>query len=655
MADYRTYSAFSCIFALSRRRRVCLSNNHFHNGYHLLQLLLFSLLMSISIASAGAEVVAVREVRDLQYGEVLFHFYQGDYFTSITHLQAARQKKQLPNHQADAELLLGGLMLSYGLHDKAEEIFKQLLDPQTDSAVHDRAWFYLAKLRYQLGEMTEARNALEQISPTNRDPQYRLLLTDVLMAQGEYQQVIDLLSGLEGSTDLFAFSRYNLGVALIKNGHVNEGINMLNAVGAMDSATAESDTGTSEEILALQDKANLALGYYYIQQNNPQTAQTYLERVRLNGMFSARALLGMGWAESASGLYQKALVPWDELSTRNVTNTSVQEALLAMPYALEKLQAYSQAVDHYHNAIDVFKSEIDNINSVKKTIERHGIADKLLQLDPGVGMGWLWQLRNLPQTRENQYLFRLLADYKFQVALKNYRDLRYLDGILDHWASSMPAFNDILALRRDTYNDRLPKIQAIFQQLDLDKARQRRDIYAARLARIEQNNDALGLATAKEKKLWARLQHVNEILARHSNIDPVNDYRHKQRLLKGLFIWRLDQQYKLRLWEVRKHLKELDKTIAQAQLQRESLLNAQQEAPAGFEGYSKNIDKLRERLSVLKSRVAQSRTTQERFLQRMVIDELENREAHLRTYLTQAQYGLAQIFDTSTQHSRASP
>lgn len=655
MADYRTYPAFFCISALSRRRLAYLSDNHFHNGYHLLRILLFSLLTLLSIASADAKQVPAQHLRDLQYGEVLFHFYQGDYFTSITHLQAALQKNQLPNHQADAELLLGGLMLSYGLHDKAEEIFKQLLDPQTDSALHDRAWFYLAKLRYQLGEMTEARNALDRINITNHDPQFRLLLTDVLMAQGEYQQVIDLLSGLEGSTDLFAFSRYNLGVALIKNGRVNEGINMLNAVGATDAASAETDIGTSEEILALQDKANLALGYYYIQQNNPQTAQTYLERVRLNGMFSARALLGMGWAESASGLYQKALVPWDELSTRNVTDTSVQEALLAMPYALEKLQAYGQAVDHYRNAIDVFKSEIDNINSVKKTVEREGIADKLLQLDPGVGMGWLWQLRNLPQTRENQYLFRLLADYKFQVALKNYRDLQYLDGILDHWASSMPAFDDILALRRDTYNSRLPKIQASFQQLDLDKARQRRDTYAERLARIEQNNDTLGLATAKEKKLWARLQHVNEILARHSNIDPVNDYRHKQRLLEGLFIWRLDQQYKLRLWEVRKHLKELDKTIAQAQLQRESLLNAQQEAPGGFEGFGRNIDKLRERLSVLQSRVAQSRKTQERFLQRMVIDELENREAHLRTYLTQAQYGLAQLFDTSTQHSGASP
>lgn len=632
----------------------------FTRGYlHHSRCLLHALVLSVSVclcpAASGAEQKPVHEVRALQYGEVLFHFYQGDYFNSITHLQAAREKNQLTHDQTDAELLLGGLMLSYGLHDKAENIFNRLLDPQTDSAVHDRAWFYLAKLRYQLGELTEALDALERIGPTNRDPQYRLLLTDVLMAQGKYQQVIDMLSGSEGTTDLFAFNRYNLGVALIKNGRVDEGINLLNAVGSIVLATPESDTGPSEEILALQDKANLALGYYYIQQNKPQTAETYLERVRLNGMFSARALLGMGWAESASGLYQKALVPWDELSARDVTDTSVQEALLAMPYALEKLQAYGQAVDHYHTAIDVFESEIDNINTVKTSVEREGIADKLLQFDPGVGMGWLWQLRDLPQTRENQYLFRLLADYKFQAALKNYRDLRFLDGILDHWVSSMPAFDEILALRRDTYNSRLPKIQASFQQLDLDKARQRRDTYAARLATIERNNDALGLATAKEKKLWARLQHVSEILARHSNIDPVDDYSHKQRLLQGLFIWRIDQQYRPRLWEVRKHLKELDKTIEQAQHQRESLLTAQREAPDGFEGYGENINKLKDRLGVLQSRVARARASQERYLQRMVIDELQNREAHLRTYLTQAQYGLAQIFDTSTQHGGESP
>ena len=56
-----------------------------------------------------------RAVRDLHYGEVLFHFYQQDYFTAITHLMMAREQQQLQHHTEESELLLGGLQLSYGM------------------------------------------------------------------------------------------------------------------------------------------------------------------------------------------------------------------------------------------------------------------------------------------------------------------------------------------------------------------------------------------------------------------------------------------------------------------------------------------------------------------------------------------------------------
>jgi len=649
-------SASSFIFALFRLRLACLRRvlsisiidfpaGRSHYGRRLFIALLFSLLTSLSMQALATEQQPPREVLDLHYGEVLYYFYQGDYFSSITRLQAAQQRNHFTHHQKDAELLFGGLMLSYGLHDEAEEIFKRLLDRQTNTAVHDRAWFYLAKLRYQLGDMAKAQDALARISPADHNPEHQLLLADVLMAQGNYEQVINILGNSKGASDMFAYGKYNLGVALIKNGHVDAGISLLNELGSIELG----DTQMNEETLALQDKTNLTLGYYYIQQNEPETAKTFLERVQLNGLFSGKALLGMGWAESASGRYQQALVPWDELSTRNVIDTSVQEALLAMPYALEKLQAHGQAADHYHTAIEIFEREIGRINTIKTSIEHAGIADSLLQYDPGTGMGWLWQLRRLPEGTQNQYLFRLLAEHEFQEVLKNYRDLRFLEEILNHWTSSMDAFDDILALRKNAYASRLPRIQASYQQLDLDKARQTRDAYFSSLAAIEQNNDALALATAKEQRLWTRLQHVKEILARHSGRENMDNYREKQRLLEGLFIWQINQEYKPRLWQVRKHLNELDRMIMEAQQRQQSLLNAQLEAPKGFEGYENRIEGFKDRLDLLQSRVAQTRTAQERYLQKLVSGELENRQAHLRTYLNQARYGLAQIYDTTMQ------
>ena len=63
-------------------------------------------------------------VKDAHYGEVLYYFYQQDYFPAIVRLLAAQQQEKMQNHDADAELLLGGLYLSYGHHLRAAEIFE---------------------------------------------------------------------------------------------------------------------------------------------------------------------------------------------------------------------------------------------------------------------------------------------------------------------------------------------------------------------------------------------------------------------------------------------------------------------------------------------------------------------------------------------------
>src|SRR5260370_16937100 len=76
--------------------------------------------------------LAPQDVKDLHYGDVLFYFFQDDYFDSITRLLAARQLGRIPHTQGEAELLLGGLYLSLGEHVEAGTIFAALLN-QTPS------------------------------------------------------------------------------------------------------------------------------------------------------------------------------------------------------------------------------------------------------------------------------------------------------------------------------------------------------------------------------------------------------------------------------------------------------------------------------------------------------------------------------------------
>ena len=116
--------------------------------------------VAVEATAFGREDDQATVVQDLAYGEVLFYFFQEDYFSALTHLLASQERNELPNHEEEAELLLGGLYLSYGQHRLAGEIFERLLEDSVDPELHDRAWFFLAKIWYQRGYLDDSEAAL---------------------------------------------------------------------------------------------------------------------------------------------------------------------------------------------------------------------------------------------------------------------------------------------------------------------------------------------------------------------------------------------------------------------------------------------------------------------------------------------------------------
>jgi hypothetical protein len=170
-----------------------------------------------------------------------------------------------------------------------------------------------------------------------------------------------------------------------------------------------------------------------------------LDRVSLTGPFSSRALLGSGWADAFRGRFEKALVPWSVLVKREVTDASVQEAMLALPYAYGKLDVSSKAAVVYSSSLKKFGTEIDKLGASIKRVVR---------------------LRELPDMPETYYLLDLMASHDFQESLKNYLDLTQLRLKLDGWGSDLDAFDQIIAQRRAYYEPLLPDIDRKFRQLD---------------------------------------------------------------------------------------------------------------------------------------------------------------------------------------------
>src|SRR5580698_2005130 len=218
-------------------------------------------------AQHDPEKLAPIRVQDLQYGDVLFHYYQQDDFEALTRLLAYQHWNQLPHHELDSQLLLGGLYLSLGLYNEAGERFSKLLTPNVPQGVRNRAWFYLGEIWYARGYLDKAVDALRQVQgklPLQQESQKTHLMANALLRQGKYDEAIAMLKAFKGPPDWLAFAQFNLGVALVRVQRMPEADGYLTAVGTLIS--------TQPELVALRDRANLALGFTYLQANQPEQA-----------------------------------------------------------------------------------------------------------------------------------------------------------------------------------------------------------------------------------------------------------------------------------------------------------------------------------------------------------------------------------------------
>ena len=581
-------------------------------------------------------------VQDPQYGEVLFHFYQEDYFPAIVKLLAAKEQQQLNDHAEDAELLLGGMYLSYGHHLEAAAIFERMLADNVSTEIRDRTWFFLSKIWYQRGYLDKSQEALGFIEgelPKNLQREALMLEAQILIDAGDYDRAIALLQNWQGKTEWASYAKFNVGVALVRSGRIEEAQALLNDLGNLNPF--------NEELTSLRDKANLALGYALLQDKQPLAAKAPLQRVRLEGPFSNKALLGVGWADAELDNYQRALVPWMELRGRDLLDSAVQESMLAIPYAMAQLDSISQAADHYLNAIEAFYEESSRLDRTIAHIESGEIFDQFLTTDPTDSAGWYWQLEQLPEGPEARYLFHLLAKHEFQEGLKNYRDLNYLFQNLDAWQGSIDVYGNMLETRKEAYEQRLPRVEDALARADLDGMVSQKLEFDSTLNNIAESHDWLALATSAEFEMWGEITSLENTPALRADISEAAEVRDKIQLLKGVLQWQLEREFKDRLWKIRRNLNDAGEALVATQRSRRQIDETMRNEPLRFEELSNRVYGLAPRIEGMKMSVEDALSGQRAFLQSIAVGELQAQKQRLDIYTVQARFALAAIYDVA--------
>jgi len=614
--------------------------------------------LNLSIAAAtlmlGAGPVSGGELRDLYFGEALYHAHQGHYFESLERLDAELgQHRGLDEPQLDtlhfhinqAEFSVGDFELNYRMHHRAGRAIKAVLEGAVDESVRNEAAFRLARIHFQKGQAPEALHALDRIEgkvPPAIAAEVEFLRANVYMALGRPAEAVDVLEGLQGARSLRGFSAYNLGIALLQDGRKEAALAQLDEAGQV---SADDDGAAS-----IRDKSNLVLGTLLYESADFGAAQRSLDRVRLDGAFSNLALLSAGWAEVAAENYERALVPWGILAGRERTDGAVQEAMLALPFAYGKLNVHGRAAILYGRALEGFGEEIGKVDASIESIRAGRFLEALVREEIRQDKDWVIRLRSLPETPETYYLMALMASHDFQTALQNYLDLEDLRKKLDSWQGSFAAYEDMIALRRQYFEPVLPEVDAQFRELD--------SVIRLRFAQREQLDKRLNglliaprpelLATAEERIASERLQQIETAL--EGLTGPQADaLRERMRRLDGALIWTWHIEYHERLTQAHVHLRELNADIDQLKLRYDAFVRARQAAPHGYIGYDDPILRLRQRVSQARKKVNTLMARQGHLLETVAINELELRRDRLVAYQTKARYAVADSYDRAAK------
>ncbi|HXI03294.1 MAG TPA: tetratricopeptide repeat protein [Candidatus Saccharimonadales bacterium] len=612
-------------------------------------------LIGIGLAAALAVQPALcADLKDLYFGEALYHAYQGQYFDAIARLDTELAMYHgldepdldtLHYHVNDAEFDVGDFELDYRMHQRAGHAIKAVLEGAVDEAVRNEAAFRLARIQFQKGELDDALTTMSRIQgkiPDEIKDEIEFLRANIYMATGRADEAVQALEPIQGDVSLGGFVAYNLGIALLEDGRQQDAVQQLEKAGQMPASDRPD--------LAIRDKSNLVLGTILFESSDFDRAKEALDRVRIEGPFSNEALLRAGWAEASAKQYDRALVPWDILVDREPTDAAVQEAMLAVPHAYESLDLHGRAALMYERALEQYGSQIEKVDASIKSIQEGRFLKALIREEARQDKTWVIRLRTLPGAPETFYLMELLASTDFQTALQNYLDLEELRARLASWQTSLDAFTDIIHLRAGNYEPLLPGIDVQFRELDARmrlRLEQRRHL-AERLHGMLTAPRPENLASTDELAVGERLESIDKQLG--DSGDPASTaLRQRMERLRGVLTWRLVTEYDDRLTAAYAHLKELDKDVEAMNQQYEAFVRARQAATHSYAGYDEQIDRLRVSVAEDLDHVDSLMARQGHMIETVALDQLRARRERLVAQQTEARYGVADSYDRAAR------
>ena len=389
------------------------------------------ILMSLTVflVSLGTQA---SQVKDLKYGTILFDYYQQNYFSALVGYEYAKTKKEFVHNADQARLLKGGMALSYGLPDDAQQVFSDLLDQNVAPDTRNKAWFYLAKMYYYKGDIQQASRSLSYVQgsvPSEIHQEFNYLAT-LINIKNKHLSSAESAIGIAAKGSVYeSYLIFNLAVTQLANGQVQESLINLQKV------VEYSESHPEEEFAVLADRAKQAMAHISVEENDLNQAWLHLQNVRTTGLYSNRALLSYGWTAIKLKHFDKAIPALKALNKRSISIAEVQEAKVLLAHLHEQKGASRQALKQYLLAQRSFGEGLNAIKGARQVIAGQRIPEEfVLNLEAMMDeTDWYGSEPSLDYSKLTPFLIELMSSNPFHSVIKELRDLYALRKNLVYW------------------------------------------------------------------------------------------------------------------------------------------------------------------------------------------------------------------------------
>ncbi len=423
----------------------------------LLYLVLACLIASVVNAQTRQFISDNKSTQDLEYGLVLYDYFQKNYFEALIEQEYAQAIDNSIAKGSTGQILKGGMMLSYGMPDASKKIFENLLQTQATEEISNKAWFYLAKMLYAKSDIANARDALNRVKgkvPDEIYTEYNYLVLLVakgnLQASGSALVSEDVLKAAQKNTPYYPYLLFNTAIMQLRNNQLKDSVKNLEAV--------TEYSGKSEELSVLADRARHGLAELAIKYNRLDEAWNYLKPIRTNGLYSNRALLSYAWAAINLKRFNDAIPALEMLNGRSIAIPEVQEAIVLLAHVYEQEGLLKKALQANVNAEKNYQKGVEMLTEARAIIDKQDVPREFIDNIEAMidDSDWFNTKPSVDYKKLTPFLIDLMAGYQFRETLDELADLYAMEANLQYW--SLQAEQHALILknaRQKTYDNSL--------------------------------------------------------------------------------------------------------------------------------------------------------------------------------------------------------